>query len=145
MTDARQSAAGRLIDLPTVPGPKGNLTFLESERHVPFAVRRAYYIYDVPPGEQRGGLAHRDVDLCMIAVAGSVEVRLDDGTDRVRHLLDRPDIGLLVPRMLWLEMAGWAPATVCLVLSSELYDEADYVRDYDQFRQLAATAARLRP
>ncbi len=142
MSDGGRSAGGRLIDLPTVPGPNGNLTFIEGGRHVPFAVRRAYYIYDVPPGEQRGGLAHRGVDLCIIAVAGSLEVRLDDGANRVRHLLDRPSLGLLVPRMLWLETACWGPATVCLVLSSELYDEADYVRDYDEFLTLVRAVQR---
>lgn len=137
MNDASRSTDAQLIELPTVPGPKGKLTFLEGERHLPFLVKRAYYLYDVPPGEQRGGLAHRGVDLCVIALCGAIDVRLDDGRESVRHVLDRPNLGLLVPRMLWLELACRGSATVCLVLASEFYDEADYVRDYDEYRELA--------
>lgn len=140
MTEVSRSAGPQLLELPTVPSPKGKLTFVESERHLPFLVKRTYYLYDVPAGEQRGGLAHRAVDLCLIAVSGSMEVRLDDGGDRVRHVLDRPSLGLLVPRMVWLEIACCEATTVCLVLASEFYDEADYVRDYDEFRQLAGSA-----
>lgn len=136
MTHPSRSTEAQLIELPTVPGPKGKLTFLESERHLPFLFKRAYYLYDMAPGEQRGGLAHRGVDLCLMALYGRVEVRLDDGRRRVRHVLDRPSLGLLVPRMLWLEL-DCGPATVCLVLASEFYDETDYVRSYDEYLELA--------
>jgi hypothetical protein len=139
VTYVSRSGEAQLIELPTVPGPKGKLTFLESERHLPFLVKRAYYLYDVPPGEQRGGLAHRGVDLCLIALCGSIEVRLDDGRQPVRHVLDRPNLGLLVPRMLWLEL-DCGPTTVCLVLASEFYDEADYVRNYDEYLELALSS-----
>ncbi|HEX2023459.1 MAG TPA: FdtA/QdtA family cupin domain-containing protein [Acidimicrobiales bacterium] len=140
MTDVSRSAGVQLLELPTVPGPKGSLTFVEGERHLPFLVKRTYFLYDVPPGEQRGGLAHRAVDLCLIAVSGSMEVRLDDGADPVQHVLDRPSLGLLVPRLVWLEIACCDPATVCLVLASEFYDEADYVRDHEEFLQLVGSA-----
>lgn len=145
MTGPSHSHRAELIELPTVPGPKGKLTFVESERHVPFTVKRAYYLYDVPTGERRGGLAHRRVDLCLIALCGSVEVRLDDGRHPVRHLLDRPSLGLVVPRMVWLDFDCCGPATVCLVLASEFYDEADYVRDYDEYLQLAHSPSAPQP
>lgn len=143
MTNASLSAGAgaQLIELPTIPGPKGSLTFVESARDLPFAMKRAYYLYDVPAGERRGGLAHRAVDLCLIAVCGRVDLRVDDGSDPVEHALDRPNLGLLVPRMLWLELACCGPTTVCLVLASEFYDEGDYIRDYDEYLQLVGARA----
>lgn len=139
---SRPAGAGvQLIELPTVPGPKGSLTFVESDRHLPFPLKRVYYLYDVPPGERRGGLAHRNVDLCLIAVCGTVEVRVEDGKGSMQHVLDRPNVGLLVPSMRWLELAYCGAATVCLVLASEFYDEADYIRDHDEYLRLVGTQA----
>lgn len=133
---------GVQIELPSVPGAKGTLTFVEGERQVPFPLKRAYYLYDIPLGESRGGHAHRSVDVCMIAVSGILEVRLDNGAMGSRHVLDRPSVGLLIPRMVWLKVTCSAPASVCLVLASEFYDEADYIRTYDQFlRQVHAPGA----
>lgn len=135
------SAAGawaRIVDLPTVSGPNGRLTAIEGARTIPFAVQRVYYFYDVPAGEQRGALAHRAVDLCVIAAAGTMSVTVDDGQERSAFLLDAPHHGLLIPRMLWLEITGLSVGAVGLVLASDLYDAADYVRDYQEFLRMRA-------
>lgn len=137
----RRSANGMvpgIVELPTVFDPRGNLTFVEGEQHVPFPVKRVYYFYGMSPDDRRGSLAHVRTDLCLIAVAGRVRVRLDDGCEERCDVLERPDRGILVPRLTWLEMDRFSPGTVCLVLSSELYDESDYVRDYDEFLRLVA-------
>lgn len=127
----------RVLELPRISDPSGNLTFLEQERHVPFEVKRVYYLYDVPGGECRGGHAHRELEQLIIAVSGSFDVVLDNGTERQRFFLNRSYYGLLVPRMVWREMENFSSGSVCLVLASEYYDESDYYRDHSEFVKAA--------
>lgn len=128
----------RLIDLPRVTDPRGNLTFVESERHVPFAIERVYYLYDVPGGESRGGHAHRQLEQFVVAASGSFEVMLDDGVERKSVFLNRSYYGLYIPRMIWRTLENFSSGSVCLVLASAHYDEADYYRRYDDFAGAAA-------
>jgi hypothetical protein len=129
----------RLVALPRVTDPRGNLTFIEGSEHIPFAIARVYYLYDVPGGESRGGHAHRELEQFIIAASGSFRVVLDDGRKRRDVFLNRSYYGLLVPRLLWRELEDFSSGSVCLVLASSRYDEADYFRDYDAFvREVAA-------
>jgi dTDP-4-dehydrorhamnose 3,5-epimerase-like enzyme len=125
-----------LAALPKISDPKGNLTFLESNRHVPFEIRRVYYTYDVPGGETRGGHAHRSCEEFIVAASGSFEVVLDDGRERRSFFLNRSYQGLYAPAMVWRELLNFSSGSVCLVLASEEYREADYVRDYQDFLRL---------
>ena len=124
----------RLLHLPRVHDPRGNLTFVEGGRHVPFDIQRVYYLYDVPGGAERGGHAHRRLHQVIIALSGSFDVVLDDGSNRVRYHLNRSYTGLYVCPMIWRELDNFSSGSVCLVLASEPYDEADYLRDFDEFR-----------
>ena len=124
----------RLIDLPKIPDARGNLTFVESARHVPFAIRRAYWIYDVPGGERRGGHAHWTLEELVVALSGSFDVVLDDGaSDERRFSLNRSYRGLYIPPLTWRRLDNFSTNAVCLVIASEHYDEADYLRDRDEF------------
>jgi len=125
----------RIINLPKVTDPRGNLTFVEQERHVPFQIKRVYYLYDVPAGAERGGHAHKALEQLIVALSGSFEVVLDDGSNRATYRLDRPYFGLYICPMIWRELVNFSSGAVCLVLASNLYDPADYYRDYDQFLQ----------
>jgi dTDP-4-dehydrorhamnose 3,5-epimerase-like enzyme len=127
----------KLIDLPKVTDERGNLTFIEENRHIPFDIKRVYYLYDVPGGESRAGHAHRSLQQFMIAVSGSFDVILDDGFKRKKFQLNRSYYGLYIPPMLWRELDNFSSGSVCLVLASELYDEKDYIRDYETFKRIA--------
>ncbi len=126
-------ASCRIIELPTITDPRGNLTFIESNRHIPYEIKRTYYLYDVPGGESRGGHAHYQLQEFIIAASGSFDVILDDGNDRKNFFLNRSYFGLYVPRMIWRELQNFSSGSVSLVLASEHYDEADYIRDYSAF------------
>jgi dTDP-4-dehydrorhamnose 3,5-epimerase-like enzyme len=128
----------RSVEFPKVSDPRGNLTFLEAMREVPFQVRRAYWIYGVPGGERRGGHAYRELHEMIIALSGSFEVHLDDGSRRSTHPLSRGYRGLYVPNMIWRQLENFSTNAVCLILASEPYDEADYVRDPSEFVELQA-------
>lgn len=123
----------RLIDLPKISDPRGNLTFIEGSVHVPFDIARMYYLYDVPGGSERGGHAHKALHQLIIAMSGSFDVVLDDGSDKKRVHLSRSYYGLYVCPMIWRELDNFSSGAVCAVLASNRYDEADYYRDYDQF------------
>ncbi len=127
----------RIIDLPKISDPRGNLSFVEGTRHVPFEIKRVYYLYDVPGGEARGGHAHRALEQFVIAMSGSFDIVLDDGSRKRTIGLNRSYFGLYVPRMIWRELVNFSSGSVCLVLASAPYDEADYYRDYDEFAQAA--------
>lgn len=131
---------GRIIDLPRIPDPRGNLTFVEGLRHVPFDIKRVYYLYDVPGGASRGGHGHRALHQLIIAMAGSFDIILDNGTDAERFSLNRSYYGLHIPPMTWRELENFSSGAVCLVLASEVYDEADYFRDYGAFIEAVRTS-----
>ena len=122
-----------LINLPRITDPRGNLTFAEAEGHVPFPVRRAYWVYDVPAGESRGGHAHKRLRQLVIALSGSFHVTLDNGKERETVLLNHPWQGLLIETDTWRTLDDFSSGAVCLVLASEHYDEDDYIYDYDEF------------
>ena len=112
---------------------KGNLSVVENGKDVPFEVRRVYYLYDVPGGESRGGHAHKALRQLIVAVSGSFSVTLDDGKDKKTFVMNRPYQGLLVVPGIWRTLDDFSSGAVCLVLASEKYDEADYLRDYEEF------------
>jgi dTDP-4-dehydrorhamnose 3,5-epimerase-like enzyme len=124
----------RMIDLPRVKDPRGNLTFVESGRHVPFEIKRVYYLYDVPGGAERGGHAHKNLRQLIVAMSGSFDVHLDDGRAKKVVHLNRSYNGLFVCPMTWREISNFSSGAVCLVLASNFYDDDDYYRDYAQFQ-----------
>lgn len=128
-----------LVDLPKITDPRGNLTFIESGRHVPFNIQRVYYLYDVPGGSERGGHAHKALQQLIIAMSGSFDVVLDDGRRKQRHHLNRSYNGLYVCPMMWREIDNFSSGSVCMVLASNLYDESDYYRDYGEFQRALLT------
>jgi hypothetical protein len=138
---ARDSATGcRIVELPRISDPRGNLTMVENHDQVPFAIQRVYYLYDVPGGEVRGGHAHRELEQLVIAASGSFEVLVDDGLHQERFFLNRSYFGLYIPRLVWRELDDFSSGSVCLVIASQPYDEGDYFRSYEEF----LTAARGR-
>jgi hypothetical protein len=136
--------AGALVRLPRIEDARGNLSFIEADRHVPFPIRRTYWIYDVPGGEARGGHAHRTLDEMLVALSGSFDVRLDDGSREWTVSLNRSYVGLLVPRMTWRRLENFSTNAVCLALASAAFDESDYVREYAAFARLSGARDRRR-
>ena len=123
----------RIYDFPKVPDPRGNLTFIEGEHHIPFRIRRIFYIYDVPTGESRGAHAHKRLEQMLICLSGSFDVQVEDGTNKRLVHLNRPWQGLYIPPMIWAAEVNFDPGSVCLVLASDLFEESDYIRDYDEY------------
>lgn len=123
----------KLIDLPKIQDVRGNLTYIEGHRHIPFDIRRVYYLYDVPGGSERGGHAHKGLHQLIVAMSGSFDVVLDDGIGKQRVHLCRSYYGLYVCPMIWRELDNFSSGSVCMVLASNTYDEADYYRDYAEF------------
>jgi hypothetical protein len=132
-----EPSAGTLIKLPKIVDERGNLSFIEGMRHVPFPVRRVYWVYDVPGGEVRGGHAHRAFDEFLVALSGSFDVHLDDGVRTWTVSLNRSYYGVYVPRMTWRRLENFSTNAVCLALASAFFDESDYIRDQDTFRRHA--------
>jgi dTDP-4-dehydrorhamnose 3,5-epimerase-like enzyme len=122
-----------IIKLPKITDPRGNLTFIEGGRHVPFEIKRVYYTYDVPGGAERGGHAHRKLKQFLVAMSGSFDVILDDGRNKRRFHLNRSYYGLYICPMVWREMDNFSSGSVCMAIASEFYDEFDYYRDYNEF------------
>ena len=127
----------RLIKLPVVSDPRGDLTFIEGEKHVPFQIRRVYYLYNVPVDAERGGHAHHALEQIIFALSGSFRIKIDDGLVQSEYWLRNPRRGLYVNRMIWREMDSFSQGAVCMVLASLPYDENDYIRDYETFRAIA--------
>lgn len=127
----------RLLQLPKIEDRRGNLTFIEGGRHVPFQIERVYYLYDVPGGAERGGHAHRNLHQFIVAMSGSFDVKIDDGSRKATFHLNRSYSGLYLCPMIWREIDNFSSASVCMVVASARYDEADYLRDYDEFVRLA--------
>ena len=124
---------GKIIDLPRIYDPRGNLTVVEQLKEVPFDIKRVYWTYDVPGGESRGGHAHKKCQSFIIAVSGSFTVRLDDGHKHETYHLNHPYQGLLINTGVWRTLEDFSSGAVCLALASELFDENDYLREYDDF------------
>jgi len=131
----------RIISLPKIADPRGNLTFIEGGRHVPFEIKRVYYLYDVPGGADRGGHAHKELHQLIIAMSGSFDVILDDGFQKQRFHLNRSYYGLYVCPMIWRELDNFSSGSVCLALASNRYDESDYYRDYQEFLRVVRGGA----
>lgn len=130
----------RIIDLPRVPDPRGNLTFVEGGSHIPFAIARVFYLYDVPGGESRGGHANKGLEQLIIAASGSFTVDVDDGRDHRRFFLNRSYRGLYIPGMIWRELTDFSSSSVCLVLASKPYDATDYYYDFTEYRRAVGAA-----
>jgi len=122
-----------ILQLPKIHNRAGNITALENNIHVPFDVKRVYYLYDVPAGEERGGHAHRELQQIVIAASGAFDVLLDDGVNKKIVHLDRPFMGLHIIPGIWRELLNFSSGAVCLVLASHIYDEKDYIRVYQDF------------
>jgi len=129
----------KIIELPKIPDPRGNLSFIEGGRHIPFDIKRVFYLYDVPGGSDRGSHAHKHLHQFVVAMSGSFDVVLNDGKEKKRFHLNRSYYGLYVCPMMWQDLDNFSSGAVCMVLASDRYDEADYIRDYNQF--IAATQA----
>lgn len=123
----------KLIELPKIADPRGNLTFIEGGKHIPYEVKRVFYLYDVPGGEIRAGHALKRCHQFIIAASGSFDVILDDGVEKSRIHLNRSYYGLHVPPLVWREIDNFSSGSVCLVLASEKYNEEDYYREYEDF------------
>ena len=126
----------RIIDLPKFLDARGNLSFAENFKQIPFEIKRTYWIYDVPGGEARGGHAYRENEEFVIALSGAFDVEVDDGKQKKTFALNRSYYGLYVPKGLWREMKNFSTNAFALEFGSSAYDEADYVRDYQQFLKL---------
>lgn len=124
----------KIIDLPRINDPRGNLTFIEGgDRHIPFDIKRVYYLYDVPGGSERGGHAHKELHQFIIAMSGSFDIHIDDGHKKKTIHMNRSYYGLYICPMIWREIDNFSSASVCMVLASNYFDEDDYYRDYSQF------------
>jgi uncharacterized cupin superfamily protein len=126
----------RIIQLPKFLDARGNLSFVEQENHIPFTIKRTYWLYDVPGGECRGGHAYKENEEFIVALSGSFDVILDDGKEKKTFTLNRSYYGLYVPKGLWREMENFSTNSLAVILSSTNYDACDYVRDYDEFLML---------
>ena len=124
----------KILELPKMTDPRGNLTFVEADRHIPFEIKRVFYLYDVPSGEARAGHALRRCEQFIIAMSGSFDLVVDYGTRRETFRLNRSDCGLYVPPLVWREIESFSTNSVCLVLASEFYDIDDYLDVYSDFR-----------
>ena len=121
-----------IVDIPKISDPRGNLAVVEKDT-LPYEVKRIYYLYDVPSDAYRGGHSHKECMEFLVALSGSFEVVLDDGVSKKRVTLNKPNKGLLIPTGIWRELENFSSGAVCLVLASEVYEEEDYIRDYEQF------------
>lgn len=128
--------APSLIELPKFFDRRGNLSFIEEDNHLPFKIRRVYWIYDVPGGEIRGGHAFRETDELIVALSGSFDVILHDGKEQVVFNLNRSYYGVLVPRMIWRSIENFSTNSLALIIASTDFDDKDYIRDFQTFKSL---------
>lgn len=132
--DARPVGEVRPIDLPRIHDPRGDLTYIEGRRHIPFDIARVYFLYNVPVDAERGGHAHKELQQVLFALSGSFRITVDDGFSRREYWLRDPRKGIHISRMVWREMDSFSQGAVVMVLASRRYDESDYLRDYEEFR-----------
>lgn len=125
----------KIINLPKILDERGNLSFIESENHIPFKIERTYLIYDVPGGEVRGGHAYKELNEFIVALSGSFDVLLDDGFEKKTYSLNRSYYGLYVPKMIWRSLDNFSTNALCMIVASEKYNESDYLRDYSEFQK----------
>ena len=125
-----------IIDLPKIEDPRGNLTFIEEENHIPFKIKRVYWIYDVPGGEFRGSHAFKENEEFIVALSGSFDVLLDNGKEKKKFSLNRSYYGLYVPNIIWRSLENFSTNALCMILASRHYSVDDYIRDYDEFLKL---------
>ena len=126
----------KIIQLPKIEDPRGNLSFIEGVNHIPFTIKRTYLIYDVPGGQKRGGHAYKNMEEFIVALSGSFDIVLDDGKEKKTFFMNRSYYGLLVPKMVWRSMENFSTNALCITLASTSYDENDYIRDYDRLMKL---------
>lgn len=126
----------KVLTFPKVTDFRGNLSFIEENRQVPFDIKRVYYLYDVPSGATRGGHAHKQLQQLIIALSGSFDVILDDGFKKRKFFLNRPHYGVYIPPKIWRELENFSSNSVALALVSEVYDESDYIREYSDFKKM---------
>jgi dTDP-4-dehydrorhamnose 3,5-epimerase-like enzyme len=126
----------KIIELPKILDTRGNLSFLESGNHIPFDIKRTYWIYDVPGGEIRGGHAFKKQNEFIIALSGSFDVVLNDGKNERKYSLNRSYYGLFIPNLLWRSIENFSTNSLALIVSSEDYDEFDYIRDFEEFKMI---------
>ncbi len=125
-----------IINLPKIDDDRGNLTFIEGGKHIPFNIQRVYWIYDVPGGQTRGGHAYRQLEEVIIALSGSFDVVIDDGVETRKYSLNRSYYGLYIPKMAWRQLENFSTNALCLILASLPYSEDDYIFEYDEFKNL---------
>ncbi len=126
----------KIIQLPKVPDERGNLSFFENEKQIPFSVARTYWIYDVPGGETRGGHAYKTLQEFIVALSGSFDVVLNDGKEEKKFTLNRSYYGLYVPRMIWRQMENFSTNSLALIVADQSYKEEEYIRDFSSFSSL---------
>lgn len=126
----------RLINLPKIPDQRGNLSFFENEKQIPFSIARTYWIYDVPGGEIRGGHAYRTLQEVIVALSGSFDIVLNDGKEKKTYSLNRSYVALYVPKGIWRHMENFSTNSLALVVADQRYNADDYIRDYDEFLSL---------
>lgn len=130
------AGCAKLIELPKILDPRGNLSFIEENNHIPFSIQRSYWVYDVPGGEARGGHAFKENQELIVALSGSFDVVLHDGMEEKRYSLNRSYYGLYVPDMMWRSLENFSTNSLALVLASTSYDENDYIRDFKMYSSL---------
>ena len=135
MTDKinKKNGFANLVELPVVTDPRGDLTFIEGENHIPFPIRRVYYLYNVPVDAERGGHAHHELEQVVFALSGSFRIKIDNGSTKSEYWLSNPQKGLYINKLIWREMDCFSQGAVCMVLASHPYDESDYLREYNDF------------
>lgn len=126
----------KIIELPKITDPRGNLSFFESDVHIPFEIKRTYWIYDVPGGEKRGGHAFKRSQEFIVALSGSFDVLLNDGSQEFKYSLNRSYFGLYVPKLLWRRLENFSTNSLALIVSDIHYEKEDYIRNFDEFKKL---------
>jgi hypothetical protein len=126
----------KIINLPKIEDPRGNLSFIEEKKHIPFQIKRVYWIYDVPGGQFRCSHAYKELHEFIVALSGSFDVVLDDGKEKKKFFLNRSYYGLYVPNLIWRSLENFSTNALCMILASRYYSDDDYIRDYDEFLKL---------